>query len=139
MIFSLENTSSGSTIENNDEYINNTTDYNVEDDNGPYLFYTLAFSLLACSIYSTISKACGNCSKSYRRYKKKNALYNYLLMNENEEYMESIEECSICLDKYLPKQKTIILDCGHKYHTQCITQWLLKDLSCPDCRTIIEI
>ena len=51
----------------------------------------------------------------------------------------SLEECSICLDKYLPKQKTIILECGHKYHTQCITQWLLKDLSCPDCRTIIEI
>ena len=39
-------------------------------------------------------------------------------------------ECSICLEELL--DKNIKLDCGHKYHYDCILK--INDNSCPLCR-----
>ena len=45
-------------------------------------------------------------------------------------------ECNICLDNYVKGCEVAFISCGHYYHTECITKWLLKgsDKTCPLCR-----
>ena len=31
------------------------------------------------------------------------------------------------------------LDCNHKFHSHCITEWLHKELTCPNCRVELEL
>ena len=40
--------------------------------------------------------------------------------------------CSICLEKQ--NNKCVKLSCGHTFHNKCITNWLLKNNTCPLCR-----
>lgn len=48
-----------------------------------------------------------------------------------------IDECSICLDKYIKNDKVSDLNCGHIFHKDCIKIWLSKNNTCPQCREII--
>ena len=66
------------------------------------------------------------------------------------------ESCIICLDdfksneelnalensgnkEYFEKVETSTMECGHKFHRKCITDWLKKDESCPMCRMKFNI
>ena len=62
------------------------------------------------------------------------------------------ESCIICLGDFIQddqmknidekekeKEETSILECGHKFHRKCITDWLKKDESCPLCRMKFNI
>lgn len=44
--------------------------------------------------------------------------------------------CSICLEDI--EENKIILDCGHIYHKECITNWLKVSYNCPYCRAIVR-
>lgn len=33
------------------------------------------------------------------------------------------------------KKKTLVLDCLHEYHIDCIDEWLCSSESCPHCRS----
>ena len=61
------------------------------------------------------------------------------------------ETCTICLDdfkskeeiesiqhsgnkEYFEKVETSTMECGHKFHRKCISDWLKKEESCPMCR-----
>jgi hypothetical protein len=46
---------------------------------------------------------------------------------------EHIEECPICLDIF-KNEEINILSCNHKYHPQCINQWMKEKKNCPKCR-----
>lgn len=47
-------------------------------------------------------------------------------------------ECTICLSD--DNNDMGKLPCGHTFHTNCITQWFLKNkTTCPNCRTVIDI
>ena len=48
-------------------------------------------------------------------------------------------ECTICLEEFSPRQICITLPCNHKFHSHCITEWLHKELTCPNCRVELEI
>lgn len=44
------------------------------------------------------------------------------------------EDCPICLDEL---NECIMLDCGHKFHTECMNKWLEEqspEATCPLCR-----
>jgi hypothetical protein len=46
-----------------------------------------------------------------------------------------IDNCSICLEKYVDTDKLKILPCKHFFHIQCIEPWLLsQSYKCPLCR-----
>ncbi|KAI7730311.1 hypothetical protein M8C21_019904 [Ambrosia artemisiifolia] len=46
--------------------------------------------------------------------------------------------CSICLQDFeLGNSAGIFPKCEHKFHPECISQWLLTHNSCPVCRTTI--
>jgi len=48
-------------------------------------------------------------------------------------------DCCICLDKFEGNHKSIVLECNHRFHKECILNWLKKELNCPLCRKIIEL
>ena len=65
------------------------------------------------------------------------------------------ESCIICLDDFkseeelkaleainrpeFEKMETSVLECGHKFHRVCISDWLKKEENCPICRTKFDI
>ena len=47
---------------------------------------------------------------------------------------ESSAHCVICLDDYEKESKVIYLKCGHHFHYECGSKWLLEHKECPICR-----
>ena len=45
------------------------------------------------------------------------------------------KECTICMDEIVRNQQTVFLICDHKFHEECIVEWLKRDQKCPLCRT----
>ena len=51
--------------------------------------------------------------------------------------MDETRSCSICLE--ILDTSCATLDCGHKFHANCITEWFRSQhLSCPECRGMPE-
>ena len=61
------------------------------------------------------------------------------------------QTCIICLDDFKPqeikesekkelleKEDVSLLECGHKYHKKCISDWIKKDQKCPLCKAKID-
>jgi hypothetical protein len=47
------------------------------------------------------------------------------------------EECPICLEIFGElenKNDLCTLRCGHSFHIKCVSDWALKDPTCPTCR-----
>ncbi len=42
--------------------------------------------------------------------------------------------CSICLEEAQENDQWKVLNCGHKFHSICIEEWLFKNANCPFCR-----
>lgn len=62
-------------------------------------------------------------------FRRSNRIYPLTLKNSSTKYNE---ECPICLSKTF--ENDMILPCGHKYHFNCIMDWLDKKMTCPTCR-----
>ena len=45
----------------------------------------------------------------------------------------SINECPICYEE-MDESNSIITNCNHKYHKDCLNVWAKKHNSCPICR-----
>ena len=64
--------------------------------------------------------------------------------NMNEKYCKKEKDniempnCSICLEEISMGAKTILLPCGHMFHSNCILTWLKKNNTCPLCRFEIK-
>ena len=50
--------------------------------------------------------------------------------------IEGQPTCSICMVGYQVDQVVNQLNCGHRFHPDCIGQWMRTQRSCPYCRTI---
>jgi hypothetical protein len=42
--------------------------------------------------------------------------------------------CSVCLSEIKMEEETILVPCGHMYHSSCILEWFEKNNTCPVCR-----
>ena len=49
-----------------------------------------------------------------------------------------LPSCCICLDEIVIGAKTVLLPCGHMFHSDCIITWLKKNNTCPMCRFEIK-
>lgn len=67
------------------------------------------------------------------------ALNEYLDNNTSNSISNDNTDCCICLDKFEENHKSIILECSHRFHRTCITNWLKKELNCPLCRKKVEL
>jgi hypothetical protein len=60
---------------------------------------------------------------------------NLEIANRN---LEITNECAICLAEVLPNDPITSLDCGHRFHTECIMRSMQSGIAtCPLCRSII--
>ena len=56
--------------------------------------------------------------------------------------MTDINVCSICLELLDNKYQIYVLECGHKYHTTCLTDWYknpIANYKCPLCNEKSDI
>ena len=56
--------------------------------------------------------------------------------------MTDINECSICLELLDNTYQLYVLECGHKYHTTCLTDWYknpIANYKCPLCNEKSDI
>ncbi|KAK7256173.1 hypothetical protein RIF29_29610 [Crotalaria pallida] len=52
----------------------------------------------------------------------------------NKETIENKEACGICQEDYVNGEKIGQLDCSHKFHIDCIRNWLVRKNICPSCK-----
>jgi hypothetical protein len=53
-----------------------------------------------------------------------------MIMMENYFHDEENEDCSICLES----KCNFITHCNHKYHSNCLSEWLVRQTFCPLCK-----
>jgi len=47
---------------------------------------------------------------------------------------EESKRCTICLEHYEDQQEVKFLWCLHRFHKNCVDQWLDKHTNCPFCK-----
>ena len=51
--------------------------------------------------------------------------------------------CVCCLEEFRPTSRVVVLQCGHVYHKECLSRWLLSSSAaatmCPICRICLEL
>jgi len=112
----------------------------IDYSSDQYLFNLLSISLVSISLIAVFCSRCPNLISRINDSRQRSNLSNYISHQEiNEEINTSIEICSICIESYLPPQKSITLSCNHKFHSNCIKEWFEQELTCPICRTTVEL
>ncbi|MFS7927060.1 putative chromatin regulator PHD family [Helianthus anomalus] len=48
---------------------------------------------------------------------------------------EEGEVCVICQDEFKRKEMLAVLECKHRYHPECIKEWLTRMNVCPVCKS----
>ncbi len=51
------------------------------------------------------------------------------------ENVEDEQQCIVCMETFTEGEKVRQLQCGHKYHQDCIFKWFESRNTCPICRT----
>jgi len=46
--------------------------------------------------------------------------------------------CAICLCEYQNGDEVRYLNCNHHFHSECVTDWLMRNKVCPFCKTEID-
>ena len=49
-----------------------------------------------------------------------------------------LPNCCICLSEIMKGKETILLPCGHMFHSKCCLSWLKTNNTCPMCRFEIK-
>ncbi|KAF8777594.1 E3 ubiquitin-protein ligase RNF126-A-like isoform X2 [Argiope bruennichi] len=53
--------------------------------------------------------------------------------------LEKGMQCTVCMDDFRLRDKAKRLPCNHLYHEKCITPWLERQATCPNCREIVQV
>ena len=61
----------------------------------------------------------------------KNSIENETLCLEHKCKIIITDTCNICLDEM---KEYVVVKCGHSFHKECISEWLIKKTTCPCCR-----
>jgi hypothetical protein len=120
-----------------DNHSYNNTNDDIEIDTG--FFYFLMCGLCFISFGGTLYRSARGCCQDIKEHRQRNSLHTYLTSRIHEESDNSDESCTICLETLTSTIPTIELQCNHKFHSHCITEWLERELICPNCRTPLEI
>ena len=56
---------------------------------------------------------------------------------KKEKYSENFQ-CIICMEEFNEGEKVKLLPCGHIFHPNSIKEWLMKQKSCPFCKSEIK-
>jgi len=99
--------------------------------------------LLFSCLSKNIIKSIDNCDEDidgsvhgYSNYTIEDKVSNDTIRIDEVEKFDNIEECSICFNIIIYRDKYTKEICNHIFHDECIKQWydISKGLSCPLCR-----
>ena len=124
-------------------------EYKGSDNN--VIIFTIVFIIIVAIIFSSIF----NKEKTSKNEDKIKVFLDKLKKRQNPKEIFS-ESCIICLEDFesterikeleksenkeaFEKAETSVLECGHKFHRKCISDWLKKDSNCPICRMKFDI
>ena len=76
-----------------------------------------------------ISKTLDSYVKSVQRVKRA-----YAKHTEDPESSSTLDDkCAICLNE-ISSHQACETDCGHVFHSECLSRWLIRSTTCPSCR-----
>ena len=87
-----------------------------------FIIYVISVFFTVFIIWMIYCVDCFN----YRPTRRREPASLRILTNQN-------EECCICLDIDNTREWSI-LPCGHKFHSSCVSMWILSHQTCPVCR-----
>ena len=67
-------------------------------------------------------------------FTKKTKIYPIQFITPKKIFLNDI--CGICLEEL---QSFSALPCGHCFHSKCISDWISKNMSCPECRVKLRL
>jgi hypothetical protein len=98
-------------------------------------FYTFPLHIMR-DLYVTFTKFQKRCV-DFMRYRRVVATMNELFADATEEELaEGDRTCIICREEMRAAKK---LNCGHMFHVRCLQSWLKRQLSCPTCRSAVDV
>ena len=125
---------------NNDDHYyqdnNNSNQKFIEHDGNKDFVQFMLIILLFVSC-SRIFYECNHCLylKIVTTCKKRRLTCRRLNSSDEDKLLN---ECSICLEKYVKNEKIIELSCKHTFHEKCIKEWMdtnnISNNTCPICR-----
>ena len=74
--------------------------------------------------------------QNLQKLKKFNLTESYCKKGENGKFEKP--NCCICLEEIELGKETVLLPCGHMFHSDCCLTWLKKSNTCPICRFEIK-
>lgn len=114
------------------DYYNNTSIINyTKSDIKCFSLYTMLIIIL----FISFSNPCFPLIKNlFNACKEKYNILNIPVYKIKNNDNLLLDECPICLDKYVINDKIISLNCNHKFHKDCLKLWIKKNNTCPQCR-----
>ena len=124
------------TYENNKDY----------GDNTGMILFCIILVIIGITIIIIYKK-----EKTFNSHEDKVKVFLDKLKNRKNPKEIFTESCIICLDDFKTndknsenkelkeKEEVSVLECGHKFHTKCIANWLRKEQKCPICRMKFDI
>jgi hypothetical protein len=105
------------------------------DDNNASIIFTIVFIVIIAVLVSLFNK-----EKKVEQGDKIRIFLDKLKQKQNPKEIFT-ESCAICLDDFVNgvEEENSVLECGHKFHRKCISDWLKKDSNCPICRMRFDI
>lgn len=98
-------------------------------------YYTFPLHILR-DVYITFTKFQRRCS-DFIRYRRVVSTMNVRFPDATEEELSQGDRtCIICREE-MPEAKK--LACGHMFHARCLQSWLKRQLSCPTCRSNVDV
>ena len=119
------------------EYIKDYYNYDNDYNNTSIINYTKSDIqiLLIIILFISFSNPCFPLIKNlFNACKEKYNILNIPVYKIKNNDNLLLDECPICLDKYLINDKIISLNCNHKFHKDCLKLWIKKNNTCPQCR-----
>jgi hypothetical protein len=130
-----DNSEDNNSEDNNDENDNteddNTENNNDENENNNIITNFLIFDTFTNNTTNYINNIVNHTEDviSTLNEEDKNNLKKYILEKNLE------DKCSICIDCMISEQEIIELPCTHKYHSNCINEYLTNySYKCPCCK-----
>lgn len=104
-----------------------------------YAICIFIFLLCSAMIYCVDSydNCISSCTKGLQSLLKNYVINNIKIIEINSSELNE-NECIICTNEPINKEEWKILNCNHKYHSMCISSWMLKSNTCPICRQVIK-
>ncbi|WP_448216698.1 RING finger domain-containing protein [Endozoicomonas sp. 2B-B] len=53
-------------------------------------------------------------------------------------YQEPTDNCPVCLESFADREVSVLEDCRHMFHKDCVAKWLSANSICPVCRTSLR-